>query len=993
MRIGGGNMLKYVEFVSRFGRARGIKRTAVSLLAVGSFMGAASLASGAVSSASGAATARPATAGAPCTFSLGSQSSSGTTAAPAILTGVGNGNSVSVSCTGLNPADQYGIFETSPLAVVTQPFSLSVLGSEADIIKGLDTLKAATGGNYSESLVVGTSAGGGFSPGGAISSTSVFVPDPNAQCPPSQAEINAGLGTCIVAVTDITATTATGAVPSQADFAGEALLDFAGQGTPQSPPTVSFSPPIAAAGHNATVSDAGASTNWWAGGWWAGGYPNGQLDAAPYSIPASNILLNGSPASGASVQVNPAVYCFYGGSSATSCNPGTADTPGAGVIFPSLLTGTVPIPAGYGPSSATVSIYEPNAWGSVPGFGGNNTNPAFPANDLTASGTVGITKVGYWEVASDGGIFSFGTANYYGSMGGKPLTKPVVGIAATPDGGGYWEVASDGGVFAFGDAQYYGSMGGKFLAKPIVGIASTADGGGYWEVASDGGIFAFGDAQYYGSTGGKTLDAPVVAIDSTSNGGGYWEVASDGGIFAFGDAQYYGSMGGRALNKPVVGIASTPDGGGYWEAGADGGIFTFGEPNFFGSMGGKHLNKPVVGVWSTSNGQGYWEAASDGGIFNFGNAPYLGSTGSLKLNAPIVGGSIVPVLPATSISLSKSTASTGYNAAGQTIPYSYLVTNSGATTLTGVSVSDNKVSVSCPSTTLAKGASETCTATYTVTQADVDSGSVTNSATASANGPHGSVSSTVAVLTVESSGTTSSFSLAKSTTSPGYGKAGDIIPYTYTVTNTGTTTLHGVVVSDSATDGNGDPAEPVTVVCPGGTVAPGKAEVCHAQYAVSQEDVDTGSVTNTAWASAFNPGGAQLCPLITSCPTQSVTVDANSFIASLSLVKTTTSTGFTAAGQIIPYTYVVKNTGTISLNFISVADATTTDEPITVSCPLTALETLAPGASETCTSSYSTTPADVSAGSVTNDAQANAQDVLNENPWSSATESVTVSGP
>ena len=69
------------------------------------------------------------------------------------------------------------------------------------------------------------------------------------------------------------------------------------------------------------MSDAGASTNWWAGGWWAGGYPNGQLDAAPYTIPASNVLLNGSPAAGASVQMDPAVYCFYGGSSDTSCNP------------------------------------------------------------------------------------------------------------------------------------------------------------------------------------------------------------------------------------------------------------------------------------------------------------------------------------------------------------------------------------------------------------------------------------------------------------------------------------------------------------------------------------------------------------------------------------------------------------------------------------------------------------------------------------------------
>ncbi len=77
----------------------------------------------------------------------------------------------------------------------------------------------------------------------------------------------------------------------------------------------------------------------------------------------------------------------------------------------------------------------------------------------------------YWEVASDGGVFAFGDAQFYGSMGARPLAAPVVGIASTPDGRGYWEVASDGGVFAFGDAQFYGSMGARALAAPVVGIA------------------------------------------------------------------------------------------------------------------------------------------------------------------------------------------------------------------------------------------------------------------------------------------------------------------------------------------------------------------------------------------------------------------------------------------------------------------------------------------------------------------------------------------
>ena len=110
-------------------------------------------------------------------------------------------------------------------------------------------------------------------------------------------------------------------------------------------------------------------------------------------------------------------------------------------------------------------------------------------------------------------------------------------------------MASDGGLFAFGDAQFYGSMGGQPLNQPSWAWPRRRTAG-YWEVASDGGLFAFGDAHFYGSMGGQHAQPADRGHGPTPGGKGYWEVASDGGLFAFGDAQFYGSMGGQPLNEP-----------------------------------------------------------------------------------------------------------------------------------------------------------------------------------------------------------------------------------------------------------------------------------------------------------------------------------------------------------------------------------------------------------------------------------------------------------
>ena len=150
--------------------------------------------------------------------------------------------------------------------------------------------------------------------------------------------------------------------------------------------------------------------------------------------------------------------------------------------------------------------------------------------------------LGYWQVASDGAVYGFGDAKYFGGANSLRLRQPIVGGARHPAGAGYWLVGADGGVFAYGDSRFFGSAAEIVLNEPIVGIAATPSGNGYWLVASDGGIFAYGDAKFLGSTGNIKLNQPVVGMAATPSGNGYWLVALDGGVFAYGDARFYGRV-------------------------------------------------------------------------------------------------------------------------------------------------------------------------------------------------------------------------------------------------------------------------------------------------------------------------------------------------------------------------------------------------------------------------------------------------------------------
>jgi len=258
------------------------------------------------------------------------------------------------------------------------------------------------------------------------------------------------------------------------------------------------------------------------------------------------------------------------------------------------------------------------------------------------------TSHGYWLDGRDGGIFSFGAAQFYGSTGALHLQRPVVGITPTPDRRGYWLVASDGGIFAFGDAGFYGSIPGIGLApagsgvmpslnRPIVGMVPSVDGGGYFMVASDGGVFAFGDAQFEGScpgVGGCGGGAEVVLPDAS--GHGYWLVTINGRVHNFGDAPNYGQPG----RKPVLisGAARTPSGRGYWILYRDGIVFRFGNAASYGSLaaGATHGYDIATAIFPTAAADGYWITTAAGAVYNFGRAPYLGSMAGHRLNGAII---------------------------------------------------------------------------------------------------------------------------------------------------------------------------------------------------------------------------------------------------------------------------------------------------------------------------------------------------------------------
>ena len=371
---------------------------------------------------------------------------------------------------------------------------------------------------------------------------------------------------------------------------------------------------------------------------------------------------------------------------------------------------------------------------------------------------------------------------------------------------------------------------------------------------------------------------------------------------------------------------------------------------------------------------------------------------SVAISSPPSSTSTPAQAPAPAVSLTKTARAAGGDTSavslGESITYTYLVTNTGNDNLLTVTVSDPTVGpVTCLTLTapgLAPGDQLACTSTYTVTAADVSAGKVVDTAIATGTDSNGVTSPAGSdTVTVGTQAAAPEVAMAKAAAvSPsadqGAAKVGDTVAYSYTVTNTGNDNLLSVTVDDPAAG----PATCPTLTAPG--LAPGGPLTCTANnpYTVTQANVDAGNVVDTATATGTDSNGTTSPP-----STDTVTVNTQPAAPAVSVAKAgivlpPADQGAAKVGDTIGYSYTVTNTGNVDLTSVTVDDPT--NDPVT--CPTLIAPGLAPGASLICTADnpYTVTQADVDAGNVTDTAIANGTDAqgVKSPPSSAATDTI-----
>ena len=346
----------------------------------------------------------------------------------------------------------------------------------------------------------------------------------------------------------------------------------------------------------------------------------------------------------------------------------------------------------------------------------------------------------------------------------------------------------------------------------------------------------------------------------------------------------------------------------------------------------------------------------------------------------------VTATAAPALTLTKTVSPTSGTTPGDTITYSFLIENTGNTTITNPTAAEVTFTgtgtapvIDCPpGVILAPGDSTICTAPYTLTQADVDAGQINNTATATGTDPTGgTVTSNDSDVTLPIP-STPALTLTKSANPTAIVNAGDTITYTFDVTNSGNVTATAIGITETAFSGTGT-LSPIT--CNATTLAPAATTQCTATYQATAADIAAGIIDNTAEATGTDPGNNT----ITSPPSTATVTAVN---AALDLTKTANPATVTAAGDTITYTFHVTNTGNVPIDSIAIQEGTFsgTGSLTAITCNAT---TLAPAASTDCTATYQATQADIDAGQITNDATATGDDPAGD-PITSPTADATV---
>jgi len=332
-------------------------------------------------------------------------------------------------------------------------------------------------------------------------------------------------------------------------------------------------------------------------------------------------------------------------------------------------------------------------------------------------------------------------------------------------------------------------------------------------------------------------------------------------------------------------------------------------------------------------------------------------------------------LAAPAVALVKTASVGGTGITGEVIAYTFTVTNTGNTVLTNLVVTDPMVGLTIsesPIASLAAGASSsTITGTYTITQADVNAGTVTNSATVTAQDPGGSnvtdISGTAIdndISTITTLNQTSAVALVKTASIGGTGIIGEVITYTFTVTNTGNTTLTNLTVTDPMV-GLTISGSPIAVLEVGIS-----SSIITGTYTITQADINAGGVTNSALVTAKDPNGIDVIDISgTANDNNTQTVTPLTFSPAITLVKTASVSGTGIAGNVITYIFTVKNIGNITLTNVLLTDPmeglTFLGNPIA---------SLAPDAIAIAIATYTITQANIDTGSITNSALVTAKD-------------------